>query len=227
MESKIGDSYMMETYKQILHDLENERLMTFQEIIDLAKISPRVLKRTISVFARDLCLYKKMPGKPEANGGGEAYWALEDPEDMQDLEDKGDEAGQKEGTGDAKDVKDANEENKDDKGKNEDKDDKEKGQDTEKLTDNEKIMNKNVVEGQDIENKGNLKEKDHVGDPDTVEDKENKEQNEDKCKENEEHKLHKDPEDRVLRDISSDLNDNLDKEVSYNRKYLISNRKQK
>lgn len=58
-----------EHYQRIKRELENEKLLTFEDILELTQVSPRALARTLDVLVRERRLYNKK-GKGPAGAAG-------------------------------------------------------------------------------------------------------------------------------------------------------------
>ncbi|EDV32913.1 uncharacterized protein Dana_GF21893 [Drosophila ananassae] len=59
-----------EHYQRIMLELENEKLLTFEDILELTQVSPRALARTLDALVRERRFYVDKKGKGPAGAAG-------------------------------------------------------------------------------------------------------------------------------------------------------------
>ncbi|KAH8289144.1 hypothetical protein KR054_000992 [Drosophila jambulina] len=84
----MDDKELQKHYERIMAELENERLMTFEELVSITKIRPEVLKRTIPVLARGLGCYQKHKVEAAVDEDIDEHWTVQDMQDIVDCEEK-------------------------------------------------------------------------------------------------------------------------------------------
>lgn len=78
----MDDITFKQHYDRIKRQMENEKLLTFEELLALTKLPPEVLKRTIKALAHRFCLYKKIKDEPEVDEDADDFWTLQDLQDI-------------------------------------------------------------------------------------------------------------------------------------------------
>ncbi|XP_020803898.1 uncharacterized protein LOC110180545 isoform X2 [Drosophila serrata] len=92
----MDDKTLQKHYERIMRELENEKLLTFDELVNITKIRPEVLKRTIPVLARGLCYYQQQKEELLLEDEDiDEHWTVQDMQDIVAFEEKRDQAMQK------------------------------------------------------------------------------------------------------------------------------------
>ncbi|KAH8262222.1 hypothetical protein KR038_001629 [Drosophila bunnanda] len=84
----MDDKTLQKHYDRIMRELANEKLMTFEEMVNITKIRPEVLKRTISVLARGLCCYQRYKAPLLEVEDFDEDWTVDDMQDILGFEDE-------------------------------------------------------------------------------------------------------------------------------------------
>ncbi|XP_017024122.1 uncharacterized protein [Drosophila kikkawai] len=86
----MDDKDLQKHYERVMRDLQKERLLTFEEMLEITKIPPEILKRTIAVLAPGLCCYQKLKAEQEEEEeeNFDEHWTVQDMQDIADFEEK-------------------------------------------------------------------------------------------------------------------------------------------